>query len=322
MLTSGLGVAWTTPRTPIQVINDWPGSGDRGERKVPTTLIYNADGSLASWGFMCEDESNALEPGQTRREFFKIFLEQDTLDAAHQQGLTSAPRSTADAHQYTVDFLRQVYAHVKETIEMQMGKRQQDGGWASLAVNFLFSVPTTWTNQAIINKFKSIIREAGFGVEGPRHKAEVDLTEAEAAAVETLKSTALSFIPDSLFMVVDAGGGTTDLALMRIKSTNIDYPEMSSMAAVKGVGVGASLIDRAFGRLVAQRLVAFPDIQSRLPHDVPARMCRSHQYKTAKHKFGEKVYTQAEYKMQMEGVSHEMSHEGLRIENGRLVFSQ
>lgn len=60
ILTSGPGVAWTTPKTPIQVINDWPGSGDRGERKVPTTLIYNTDGSLASWGFMCDDESNTL----------------------------------------------------------------------------------------------------------------------------------------------------------------------------------------------------------------------------------------------------------------------
>ncbi|OHE98654.1 hypothetical protein CORC01_06105 [Colletotrichum orchidophilum] len=314
------GVAWMTPKTPIQVINDWPGSGDRGERKVPTTLIYNADGSLSSWGFMCADDDETL-PGKIRREFFKIFLDQDTLAAAQKQGLEHSPRSTLDAQQYITDYLRQIYGHIKETIETQCGRRHF-GGWASMTVTFLFSAPTTWTRMGVINAFKDAISNAGFGVEGPNHAAQVDLTEAEAAAVVTLKTSPVEFQLGSLFLTVDAGGGTTDLALMQITSTDGNFPQMSQMAAVRGVGIGASLIDRAFVRLVAQRLATCQDAQDRLPIDCANRMARSHHFRTVKHKFGERAYIQPVYKIQMEGVSHDFSHHGLRVENGRMAFTK
>ncbi|KAF7554297.1 hypothetical protein G7Z17_g3034 [Cylindrodendrum hubeiense] len=318
--TTFTGVAWMTPRTPIQVINDWPGSGDRGERKVPTTLIYNADGSLNSWGFMCgDDDHDDSVTGRTRREFFKIFIDEDTLAAALQQGLSSAPKSVAEAQGFLVDYLQQIYAHVKESIEIQIGKRHT-GGWKDMAVKFLFSVPTTWTNMAIINIFKGIIRDAGYGTEGPKHTAEIDLTEAEAASVATLKTSAVNFTVGSLFLTVDAGGGTTDLALMRIKSNDTASPQMSQVAAVRGVGIGSSLIDRAFIRLVAQRLAEHPD--EKLPADFAARISRNHHFKTVKHKFGEKVYMQNNFKIQLEGVAYDFNHTGLRIEGGRMVFTK
>jgi hypothetical protein len=320
LLTVKAGVAWMTPRTPIQVINDWPGSGDRGERKVPTTLIYNYDGSLSSWGFMCADDDDST-PGKSRKEFFKIFMDEETLLAAQQVGLSSAPKTTAEAQQYVIDYLRQIYAHVKESIETQIGRRYM-GGWTDMAVEFLFSVPTTWTGQGIINMFKEVIEKAGFGKEGPRHSAQIDLTEAEAAAVATLKNSAVQFQVGSLFLTVDAGGGTTDLALMQITSLDQTFPQMSQLAAVNGVGVGASLIDRLFILLVNHRFMSFPDIQGQLPPDYPARISRSYNFRTVKHKFGERAYVQPSYKIPMEGVSHDLNHPGLGIENGRMVFSQ
>ncbi|KAH7115505.1 hypothetical protein B0J13DRAFT_514682 [Dactylonectria estremocensis] len=318
--TTFTGVAWMTPCTPIQVINDWPGSGDRGERKVPTALVYNADGSLLSWGFICADDDTTV-PGRIRREFFKIFLDEDILTAAQQQGLSNTPRDTAEAQRLLTDYLQQIYAHVKETIEMQIGIRHT-GGWRDVAVSFLFSVPTTWTNIAIINTFKGIVRDAGFGIEGPRHTAHVDLTEAEAAAVATLKTSAIKFNVGSMFLTVDAGGGTTDLALMRVTSNHTAFPQMSQVSAVRGIGTGSSLIDRAFARLVAQRLAAYPDAQERLPAEFAARIARNHHFKTVKHKFGEKVYMQKVFKIQLEGVSYDFSHLGIRVEEGRMLFSQ
>ncbi|KAF3807095.1 hypothetical protein GCG54_00007351 [Colletotrichum gloeosporioides] len=314
--TTFTGVAWMTPRTPIQVINDWPGSGDRGERKVPTVLTYNADGSLSKWGFMCADE----EENKLRREFFKIFIDEDTLEAWQQRGLPNAPRNVAEAEKLVTDFLKEVYAHVKESIETQVG-RQHTGGWTDMAVTFLFSVPTTWTKMETINAFKRIIHDAGFGAEGSRHFAQVDLTEAEAAAVATLKTSAVNFHMGSLFLTVDAGGGTTDLAVMQITSTDPQYPQMSQISEVKGVGIGASLIDVAFIHLVNQRLSAFPDVQRFLPRDFAFRMSRSHHFKTVKHKFGERAYMQPVFKMQLEGVSHDFNHPGLRIVDGRMLFT-
>ncbi|KAJ2899464.1 hypothetical protein MKZ38_003021 [Zalerion maritima] len=305
---------------PIQVINDWPGSVDRGERKVPTILIYNYNGSLSTWGFMCEDDDDRAHMGKTRREFFKIFLDQETLDAAHQHGLTQAPKNTGEAQVLVTEYLRQIYTHVKETIETQLGLRMR-GGWSQLAVEFVFSVPTTWTNLSIINTFKSIICDAGFGSEGLRHNAVIDLTEAEAAAVATVKQSAIMWQPGEIFLSIDAGGGTTDLALMQITNADASFPQMNQISAVKGVGIGASLIDRAFIALVARRLAAVPDIQSQLPPDFPQRMSRSHQFKTTKHKFGERAYTQEVYRIPMEGVSHEFTHPGIGVENARMAFS-
>ncbi|KAK3687750.1 hypothetical protein B0T22DRAFT_138195 [Podospora appendiculata] len=315
--TTYTGVAWMTPRTPIQVISDWSGSGDRGERKVPTTLIYNPDGTLSSWGFMCADDDDT---NKTRREFFKIFMEPDTLAHAHQQGLSSAPHSTLEAQLFVTDYLRQVYEHVKESIETQIGRRHT-GGWNDLAVEFLFSVPTTWTSLEIINTFKNVIRNAGFGMESPRHTAQVDLTEAEAAAVATLKTSAVRFSMGTLFLAVDAGGGTTDLALMQVTSEDPNVPQMSSLHAVNGVGIGATLIDRLFIRLVTQRLAAYPDVASQLPPDYPLRLARSHHFRTVKHKFGERAYMQPQFKIPIEGVRHDFNHAGIGIENGRMIFS-
>ncbi|KAK2591513.1 hypothetical protein QQS21_010788 [Conoideocrella luteorostrata] len=314
-------VGWRTPRTPVQVINDWPGSGDRGERKVPTTLVYNADGSLSSWGYMCADD-DVDEPGsgKTRRDFFKIFIDSASLAAA--QSVPKAPKTTGEAQKSATDYLTQVYKHVKKTIEMQIGRQRVDGGWADLTVVFLFSVPTTWTRMETINSFKGIIRSAGFGVGGPRHSAEVDLTEAEAAAVATLKTSAINFRTGSLFLAVDAGGGTTDLALMRVKSTDARFPQMAQMAAVKGVGIGSTLIDRAFIRLVDRRLDDWPEVREQLPANFAARMAKGHHFRTVKHKFGESVYMQPTFKIQMDGVSFNYSHSGLGVEHGHMLFSK
>ncbi|KAL4723347.1 hypothetical protein ACLX1H_009839 [Fusarium chlamydosporum] len=315
--TTFTGVAWMRHGIPIQIVNDWPGSDDRGDRKVPTTIVYNADGSISSWGFMCADDDH--DPSKTRRDFFKIFLDPDTLEAAQQQGLTNVPRSTDEARQFVTDYLKQVYTHVKDSIEIRMGIKHQ-GGWGAMSVLFLFSAPTTWTSMAIVNTFKGAIHDAGFGTEGPKHSALVDLTESEAAAVATLKTGAVNLKANSIFLTIDAGGGTTDLALMRVASIDFNFPQLAQVAAVSGLGVGSSLIDRAFARLVSQRIAANPDF--RLPDDFAARMARSPGFKSVKHKFGEKVYMQPIYKIVMEGVGYDVNHEGLGVQGGRMLFTK
>lgn len=271
---------------------------------------------------MCADDNDGPWNGKIRREFFKIFMEAETLLEAQRRGFANAPTTTVEAEQYATDFLQQIYAHVKESIETQMGL-QQSGGWADMPVEFLFSVPTTWTSLKMINRFKSIIRNAGFGVESLRHSAHVDLTEAEAAAVATLKTSAVTLDTDSLFLVVDAGGGTTDLALMQVTTVNQEIPQMSSVHQVSGIGIGATLIDQRFVRLVARRLEAYPEVTAtgQVPPDYPLRLARSHQFRTVKHKFGERAYTQPHYRIPLEGVSHSFNHAGLLINNGWMTFT-
>ncbi|KAM0431469.1 hypothetical protein ACHAPT_005447 [Fusarium lateritium] len=300
------------------VISNWPGDGGQDERKVPTTLIYNPDGTtVSSWGFLCAEDQDV--PGKVRRECFKVFLDDPTLAAVRQKGLVNAPRSTIEAQRFVTDYLGKIYMHVKETVESEMGRQP----WKDKTVIFLFSVPTTWENLDVVNVFKGCILDAGFESGGSNHSALVDLTEAEAAAVATLKTSPIPFENGNLFLTVDAGGGTTDLALMRITSIGGAFPQMSQVTAVNGLGVGGSLIDLSFMRLVQQRMAAYPDVHFQLPRDLAARMSRSPYFLNLKHKFGQRVWMQSPViRIQMEGVSHDFSHAGLGIHNGCMLFAR
>ncbi|KAK7743088.1 hypothetical protein SLS53_004173, partial [Cytospora paraplurivora] len=154
-----------------------------------------------------------------------------------------------------------VYVHVKSTIEHQTGIGPFTG-WNDLAVEFIFSVPTTWRSLEIINAFKAAVRAAGFGSEGPRHSATVELTESEAAAVATIKSTAVRFERDDIFLSVDAGGGTTDFALMQVVEAREPFPALRQLTQVDGVGIGSTLIDRAFLELVEDRIFPFAELHA------------------------------------------------------------
>ncbi|KAI1333540.1 hypothetical protein F5Y15DRAFT_410294 [Xylariaceae sp. FL0016] len=320
--TTYTGVAWARPQrnhvlqTPIQIIHNYPGTSSKNEQKVHTCLMYNEDESLSSWGYLCEDD-DPFE--RQKREFFKIFLDKLTLEEAHRQGIPQAPASVADAQRLVIDFLREIYKHVKSTVELHTGINQT--GWNGLFVEFVFSVPTTWRNQDIINTFKKCIELAGFGKESSQHRATVELTESEAAAVGTIKSSTVAFQTGDVFLTVDAGGGTTDFALMEVVEAREPFPALSQINQVDGIGIGSTLIDRAFVDLVNTRLSNFPELVQQLPPDCAERLVKSERFRTAKHKFGEKVYQSTCYKLTLDGVPFNFSHAAARIELGRIVLS-
>lgn len=321
---SALGVAWARPQaknvlqSPIQVIYNWPGCSTRNEQKVQTCLMYGKDQKISSWGFLCEDDD---ETDTKRREFFKIFLDKMNLLEAQIKGLQGAPESVAQAQQYVSDYLRQIYVHVKSTIEHQTGIGPFTG-WKDLAVEFVFSVPTTWRSFEVINTFKAAVASAGFGTEGPRHTSTVELTESEAAAVATIKSTAIQFEKDDIFLMVDAGGGTTDFALMQVVDACEPFPMLKQLTQVDGVGIGSILIDQAFQDLIEDRIFPFSDLAEQLPPDCIEKLVRSEKFKTTKHKLGEKVYNASVYRMPMEGMGFKFSHKGAGIESGRFNVTQ
>jgi hypothetical protein len=64
--------------------------------------------------------------------------------------------------------------------------------WEDANIEFIFSVPTTWKTVPTVERFRSIIQRAGFG-NHPNHRADIGLTEAEAAAVHTALKFPLLF---------------------------------------------------------------------------------------------------------------------------------
>lgn len=164
------------------MIQKWPGKEDKTENKVPTSLIYHGD-KLQSWGFLCDNLDQSDYPDPKRQQYFKLWLDRHHLQEVFAG--THGP-SHEEVKKWFTDFLKKLYHHIKRTF--------LDGPYATewkSKVDFIFSVPTTWKTQNVFSTYKECIQEAGFK-NRKNHNFSIGLTEAEAAAVYTFRSKALT----------------------------------------------------------------------------------------------------------------------------------
>ncbi len=106
------------------------------------------------------------------------------------------PASVEDAKRLITDYLQQIYIQIKSSIEATTGS------WENKKVEFIFSIPTTWHHLSITNDFEEAIRRAGFGLENTlKHKATLDLTEAEAAGVFVASNPQVRFSKGDIILI-------------------------------------------------------------------------------------------------------------------------
>ncbi len=161
---------WTEPRT----LQHWPGKMiNELANKVPTLLAYDSEHSrsVKTWGFLCDQEDDNSDI----KEFFKLHL-----DPRYRDERSDAPQ-LEDARRWFQDYLRCIHNHIEETFSDSFPR------WKLQKVEFIFSVPTTWKNPSMIAETEKLIKGAGFGDDGPHHRVNIGLTEAEAAAVYASK---------------------------------------------------------------------------------------------------------------------------------------
>jgi len=317
MLIESPGVAWSNLATSTtQSIQDWPGlPPDSVETKAPTKIIIPHEGTEPRWGFLCsEDEDHGA--GEVR-EHFKIYLDQESIDTARKEGVKNIPSTINEAKKLITDYLRQIHQHIKFSIESQTGP------WAERKVEFLFSLPTTWTSFETTNKFNEAIIAAGFTSDNPaKHSAKLELTEAEAAAVYVATNPQVALRNKDIILICDAGGGTTDLGLIEVHDANPKLPLLKQVAAVKGIGIGSTMIDRAFEAFVQWKLDAHPDAM--LPKELAHKIARGTSFQSIKHNFGTRAATQEVYKLALDrlglGISPQFEHTGLKISSGKMQF--
>lgn len=104
----------------------------------------------------------------------------------------------------------------------------------------------------MLAQIEHLIRQAGFGSTA-RERSSVYLTEAEAAAIYASRQ---SMLKGETFLVCDAGGGTTDLNVLRVESTAQGRFELMPLCWTEGEAVGSTLIDWKVRTLIKERLVA------------------------------------------------------------------
>ncbi|KAH0545359.1 hypothetical protein FGG08_000500 [Glutinoglossum americanum] len=289
------GVAYSTQNmVRPNVIQSWPGKSGQVENKVPTIVTYT-DNSVSSWGFLCQSDDDYL-PNKQTRQWFKLFLDPRVLrDFSNQPDV---PRIAAeDVKRWYLDFLQKLYQHIETTMLSKVRRAVWMG-----EVEFIFSVPTTWTRQGMIEDYKDIIRRAGFGEGGNSHTVDIGLTEAEAAAVSTAKGSVNAFARGDTLLICDAGGGTTYTLLE------------------PSVDVGSTKIDEEFEGSVAQRLGALSGHVS-FDSDAASKMTRG-QFQAFKCAFGPEGDFPT-YSIRVPGITpYDYTNESLRVVRGKMYFAR
>ncbi|KAK2791110.1 hypothetical protein FQN52_005066 [Onygenales sp. PD_12] len=349
------GVAFCSARdSRIRNILSWPGTTLTYD-KVPTTVAYvGTNTRVRYWGFECDNPPH----GTATANHFKLYLDDRRLHDAFKNHIWSAPGTSQDIDRFYLDFLQKLYEHIRVNITNHF----KLSDWRSTAIYFIFSVPTLWDEQSTGKKYKELVLRTGFGENCANHKVEFDLNEAEAAAVYTAFSSKYQHLQyvdgmthpddninpstlemtqtprlkkDNVILVVDSGGGTTDIATVEVRSI-LESQELKGeiaelrvlefaedgLPALQSRPVGSVQIDEAFKRLVQRRLSGLPkDVSSRIPKNIAAKLCAK--FQPIKHAFGSESHRgKREYFFSIPELRQDDNHDSANIKNGGLVFTR
>ncbi|CAN9187548.1 unnamed protein product [Alternaria alternata] len=212
----------------INTIDQW--DGDRchhsNGRQVPTESVYRPASRLH--GYEAQrwlEESQPDDAVIAHIKRMKLLLDDTgcvwTQDAKSEvaKGIQKLQaHHLIDSEQDIIrHILKYYFRHIKRTLEMAEGFH--DGN----SVELTFSVPVCWSTMANAKMSKCIetaMRESGFGVIHDQRGSSVNLfmvNEAEAGASYALDSSWRDGVIKrrGVFLLVDSGGGTTDLGLYR-----------------------------------------------------------------------------------------------------------
>lgn len=290
---------WGRPET----IQNWPGNF-RGSiaDKVDTKIAYDANGNIAGWGFAIDEADSGIDMIE---EYFKLHLDPDFVDSMED------PPTSAQAKTWFVDYLtclfKTVDRYLNEIIPQYQSKR----------VEFKFSVPTTWKNPAMIAEIERLIRKAGFGSRNPLHKAEISLTEAEAAAVYAAQQR---YDTGQIVLVCDAGGGTSDVNILKVISSGVGVTELAPLQHVEGKAIGSTLIDFYVEKLIEERLSVITEYLSEPMDVVTNRMIKDKsRFESFKCNIGDDVMDLPTLRLSIPGVPTGLTVRPY-IENSQLIL--
>jgi len=270
--------------------------------KVPSRIAYSTrTRDFKGWGFNCDFD----DPDSEIQEFFKLYLDPEYHD--DYDGI-----SNADAQRCYRDYLSLVHAHILSFFNARFPD------FPSMAVEFIFSVPTTWRNPALIHDLEIIIREAGFGRDGPRHTAKITLTEAEAAAVNVVADYVQR---NDVICICDAGGGTTDVNILKLRSARGQPIKLEPLSKVEGAAVGSALIDIRVQQYLEQRLMKAAHLLNASPQEIAEKMMQG-RFERFKCTFGTSAANLPALVLEIPGMPAGTNYPPADIQNSRLSISQ
>ncbi|TEY43471.1 hypothetical protein BOTCAL_0369g00010 [Botryotinia calthae] len=299
------GVAYSTSgMQQPRFIQRWP-KQTHDLRKVPSIIHYDPENShKPEWGFSCQYSED-------KKEWFKRYLDLEVL----RRETESSPNETYPTYEqvkkWYTDYMKCLYTYISHVLQVRMGI------WDNKRVEFLFSTPTTFQSQDITTTLRELLLNAGFG-KCRNHTVVFSLTEPQASAVDAVKDSPIPVSTGDVIVVCDAGGATTDVAVMEYRSTShSEIPELRELVPVDGINVGSTNIDVAFQDLVERRLA---------PHDFHEdtawSMMHHPEFQQWKHSFGFETDSVPVFKIPVPQRNEFESHVEAGIECGKMCFTQ
>ncbi|OJD32669.1 actin-like atpase domain-containing protein [Diplodia corticola] len=294
-----MGPAWPSPKT----IQSWPGKiGTELANKVMTAVAYHSHSHQAqAWGFLCDTISESNRDIRIE-ELFKLYLDPTYVDTDPQSP------SVQDAQIWFQAYMRFLHEYLEDYFFTRFPR------WRNQRAEFVFSVPTTWKNPAMIAELSRLIKRAGFG-ENLDHVVRISLTEAEAAAVYVAKNT---YQKDDVFLICDAGGGTTDINLLKLLSSS-SSTQLLPLSSVEGIAAGSSLLDFKMAQIIAGRLELIKQHLVGAPADIAERML-SERFETFKCSFGSPVMNVEQLPLPVPGLGIGQSFPSAGIVDSNMVI--
>ncbi|KAK0740411.1 hypothetical protein B0T18DRAFT_440099 [Schizothecium vesticola] len=251
----------------IKVIQSWK---KHSAEKVPSDYSYSPSlvQSCDQWGYDIDDNSRvlrwtklSLQPSNDRtlelQNLKNLLYEIRHVDLSPDKVINNdLPRHLwKEPEDVVTDYLENVAEKTLDEITSQVGRDVLD----NIPIDIVVSHPAKWSNKALNSEFHAIttafndyrfskIRDISF------------VSEPEACAHYTLRVAwqegHLKFRKNDCFVVVDAGGGTVDIASYKV----VGYDNEKKQIKLEQVGIpigrrcGATFIDKAFTGFVQGRL--------------------------------------------------------------------
>ncbi|OCK79537.1 hypothetical protein K432DRAFT_426449 [Lepidopterella palustris CBS 459.81] len=303
----------------VRWIQKWPGRSQANENKVPTILVYPLGQSEpSSWGFLSETAVELNSEDKEHKEWFKTYLDPYQLLQKQAKDPEAAPKSLAEVEKCYEDYFRKLY----QCITHKLGHEISGASWEDARIEFIFSVPTTWAPNPTVENFRTIVNRAGFGTL-TNHTVSIGLTEAEAAAVHVSTEASGIFRERDILLVCDAGGGTTDLSVLRVTDTQSQSISLEQLDVVFGETIGSAAIDYDFEKLVQSRLEQANSITSLpiLPEEAAWEMMKSREFQNIKCDYGSPDDTPL-FSVRIPRLPSVYSVPEMRIKDGEMTFSR
>lgn len=290
---------WSSPRT----LQHWPGAqGSELANRVDTALAYDIrTDEVAAWGFTVDRD----DPRYRIEELCKLYL-----DPEYRDEFRNAP-TLEEARRWFTDHLVCVYRHINRDFSQWLPR------WNTKRVEWVFSVPTTWKNPAMIAETEQLIRSAGFGRE-QNHKLEITLTEAEAVAVYVSKN---HYQKGDVFLVCDAGEGRTDVNIFKMTSADMGHREAQLLLWIEGSPIGSALIDFKVEKLLTERLESIRHHLPAEPWIIAEKMMRG-RYETFKCSFGSESNYIPWLRLYVPGIPPGMDFPAAWIKDSRMTITR